>query len=67
MEKKIYLIYKDSIDDAATILGYIKGSEEEADKYCDEYNANCKYEWQEIYWMVLENLSKNNEKGNDSK
>lgn len=67
MEEKIYLIYNDSIDDASTILGYIKGTEEDADKYCDEYNANCKYEYQEIYWMVLENLSENKPKWSDSK
>lgn len=56
MKKDIYLIYNDSIDDAATILGYIEGTEEEADKYCDEHNANVKYEWDEIYWIKLDNL-----------
>lgn len=58
MEENIYLIYKDSMDDSATILGYIKGTMEDADKYCDEHNEKCKYEWEEIYWVLLENLIK---------
>ena len=57
MEEEIYLIFNDSIDDGATILGYIRGTEEEADKYCEEYNAHCNYEWQEVYYIRLENLT----------
>lgn len=57
-KQKIYLIYKDSMDDACEIYGYIKGSEEEADKYCDSHNETCRYEWEEIHWQVIEDLSK---------
>ena len=57
MEEEIYLIYKDSSDDAATILGYIKGTEEEADKFCEVYNSECLYEWQEVYYEKLSKLS----------
>lgn len=56
MNKNIYLIYKDSCDDACTIIGYIEGTSEDADKYCDEYNKNVNYEYEEIYWMKLEKL-----------
>ena len=54
--KNIYLIYKDSCDDAATIIGYIEGTSEDADKYCSEYNAKVKYSWEEITWELLTNL-----------
>ena len=37
-EEGIYLIYKDSMDDCCEIVGYIKGTAEDADKYCTEYN-----------------------------
>ena len=59
MEKKIYLIYTDSQDDCAAILGYIEGTEEDADKYCDEYNAPLKgTPWREAEWMELDKLNK---------
>lgn len=57
MEKNIYLIYKDSVDDAATILGYIEGTAEDADKYCEEYNKNCKYWYEKIEWDKLYKLN----------
>ena len=56
MEGKIYLIYKDSMDDYATIVGYIQGTEEEADKYCEKYNAKAEYEFEEIWYEELKNL-----------
>ncbi len=52
----IYLIYNDSMDDAATIVGYIKGTWEEADAYCNDYNAKCKYGYQHVTWDLLDNL-----------
>lgn len=58
MANNIYLIYKDSVDDACTIIGYIEGTSEDADKYCDEHNANVKYEREEIYWEKLTKLNK---------
>ena len=59
MEKKIYLIYEDSEDDAAAILGYIEGTEEDADKYCNEYNAPLKgTPWPTAEWIELDKLNK---------
>lgn len=57
MEKGIYLIFNDSIDDACTIIGYIEGTAEDADKYCDEYNSKVKYIWEEVTWEKLTNLT----------
>ena len=54
---KIYLIYKDSIDDATHIMGYVLGTEEDADAYCDEINKEAKYEWEEYYWQEIEKLN----------
>ena len=59
MEKKIYLIYTDSQDDSAAILGYVEGTEEDADKYCDEYNAPLKgTPRSEATWIELDKLNK---------
>lgn len=57
MENSIYLIFKDSIDDACEIKGYIYGTMEDADKYCDDYNKNCRYSWEEITWEKIERLN----------
>lgn len=56
-EKKVYLIFRDSVDDACEIRGYICGTASDADKYCEEYNKNCSYEWEEITWLELEKLN----------
>lgn len=56
-EKNIYLIYKDSMDDACTIIGYIEGTSEDADRYCNEHNKNVRYEWEKITWDKLDKLS----------
>lgn len=56
--KGIYLILKDDIDDASTIIGYIEGTEEDAEKYCDEHNSEVEYEWQEVTWVFLEKITK---------
>ena len=55
-KNNIYIIYKDDIDDACEIKGYIRGTEEDADKYCDELNKDHKYEWQDYTWEVLNKL-----------
>lgn len=57
MENGIYLIYKDSIDDACEIKGYIYGTADDADKYCEEHNKNCRYCWEEITWERIERLN----------
>lgn len=54
----IFLIYKDSMDDACTIEGYIIGTSEDADRYCDELNKGHQYEWEDFDWMKIDNLNK---------
>lgn len=50
--KKVYLIYKDSIDDACEIKGYIIGTEEDAEQYCQKLNEGHRYEWEDFVWEV---------------
>ena len=59
MEKKIYLIYNDSMDDYASIIGYIEGTGEDAEKYCQEYNS-CPQRsyWNKVQWEELDKLNK---------
>ena len=57
MEKNLYLIFKDSMDDACEIKGAIVGTEEQADEWCEKYNKKCKYEWQEVYYVKLDILT----------
>lgn len=38
MEKKIYLIFADSVDTVCEIKGYIRGTEEDAQAYCEDLN-----------------------------
>lgn len=52
---EVYLIYKDSMDDCATIVGYAT-SPDAADRYCSEHNKGCRYEWEELTWERLEKL-----------
>ena len=59
MERKIYLIYKDGADDSAEILGYIEGTAEDAERYCEEYNAPLKDTWwRKVEWTELDKLNK---------
>ena len=57
MEKNIYLIYRDCIDDTVSIVGYIEGTTEDADKYCEHFNrspfsgAGC------VQWRELDKLN----------
>lgn len=57
-ETSIFLIYRDGMYEAATVEGYIEGTEEEADAYCAEYNKGCKYYWEEVTYEKLKRLNK---------
>ena len=57
MEKKVFLIYRDSGDDTCSIRGYIYGTEEDADAYCREINKDAKYEWDCYYLEELVRLN----------
>ena len=58
IEKDIYVIYSDSLDDACWIGGYIEGTAEDAEQYCQEHNATAKWPWNEVEWDYLEKLNK---------
>ena len=53
---EVYLIYRDSMDDCATIEGYVIG-EDAADRYIEEHNKGCRYEYEELTWERLDELS----------
>ena len=57
MEKKHYLIFRDNSDDRAYILGYIFGTEEEADAYCSKLNENATYIWDEFEYKEIDKLN----------
>ena len=44
------------MDDCATIIGYIKGTEKDADRYVEEYNSACDREWQKVWWEELKKM-----------
>ena len=56
MGAKVYLIYKDYQDDGCCFIGRFVGTEEEVDRYCDEYNSKCRYEWEEISWICVADM-----------
>lgn len=56
MGTKVYLIYKDIPDDGCEFIGRFVGTEEEVDRYCDEYNSKCRYEWEEITWLCVADM-----------
>lgn len=56
MGTKVFLIYKDDQDDACYFMGRFVGTEEEVDRYCDEYNSKCRYEWEEISWLCVADM-----------
>ena len=59
MEKKIYLIFSDSFDTVCEIKGYLRGTEEEAQAYCEDLNkANAEQE-KDFVWMELTQLPAN--------
>lgn len=57
-ESGIYVIFRDSQDDYCDIKGFIRGTEEEAEEYCNAFNENCKHYWEEIEWEKIEVLNK---------
>ena len=59
MEKKMYVIYWDSQDDCCHIKGYIYGTQDEADAYCNELNKNNKYYWEDYTWEELKREENN--------
>lgn len=56
MGTKVYLIYKDDQDDCCVFYGRFVGTEEEVDRYCEEYNSKCRYEWEEISWLCVADM-----------
>lgn len=59
MEKKIFLIYSDSANTACRIKGYIRGTAEEAQAYCEALNSAEAGEGKVFVWMELSLLSAN--------
>ena len=55
---KVYLIYRDTADDAVEIKGYIIGTEQDAKEYCKELNRDCRNIWDELTYEELEHLNK---------
>ena len=60
-EEGIYLIYKDSADDSCEIVGYIRGTEKEAEKYCAEYNKKQGRPWRLVEYEKIHDLSNEGE------
>jgi transcriptional regulator with XRE-family HTH domain len=56
MGTKVYLIYKDNQDDVCAFIGRFVGTEKEVDRYCDEYNSKCRYEYEEIFWLCVADM-----------
>ena len=56
-EKKIYVIYTDSPDDSCFMLGYIEGTAEDAEIYCQKHNATVTWECNKVEWEELEKLN----------
>lgn len=53
MEKKIYLIFSDNFDTLCEIKGYIRGTEAEAQAYCEELNKTKGKQLKDFVWMEL--------------
>ena len=60
----LYLILNDSLDDYANIVGYVEGTKEDAEKFCNDYNRKCKHKWNEVWY---EEIVKLNQRGSISK
>lgn len=56
-DEKIYLIFRDSMDDCCEIIGYIKGTEEDAEAYCNAYNEKLEPWRIPAEYMLIDNLS----------
>lgn len=57
MENRIYLIYRDDCDDSCEIKGYILGTAEEAEAYCENLNKGHEFIWEDFDWMELDCLN----------
>ena len=57
MENKFYLIYRDSLDDACSIAGFVFGTEDDVASCCEELNKDAKYEWDRYYCEDLKCLN----------
>ena len=56
MSTKVYLIYRDDMDDYCSFIGRFEGTEEEVERYCEEYNKKCRYFWEHIDWLCVADL-----------
>ncbi len=57
MERKIYLIFADRVDTVCEVKGYIRGTEADAQAYCEELNQIQPGVTREFVWMELPPLS----------
>ena len=55
---KVFLIYRDTADDNVEIKGYIIGTEQDAEEYCNKLNKDCKHYWEELTYEEIEHLNK---------
>ena len=53
MERKTYLIFSDSVDTVCDIKGYIRGTVEKAQAYCEGLNRNLENQEKEFVWMEI--------------
>lgn len=53
----LYLILNDSLDDYANIVGYVEGTKEDAEKFCNDYNRKCKHKWNEVWYEEIVKLN----------
>lgn len=59
MERKIYLIFSDSVDTVCEIKGYIRGTMEDAQTYCEDLNRANGEQEKEFVFMELTQLVAN--------
>lgn len=60
--EKTFVLFRDGMDcDTCEILGYIRGSEKDAVRYCDECNTDCECKWEKVEYAVATNLLEEND------
>lgn len=57
MEEKIYLIDSYDCDDYIKIVGCIIGTEDDARKFCEEYNSKCESHWDKVWYEEIKKLN----------
>lgn len=57
MEKYIFVIYADCIDDACEFKGYIYGTSDDAEAYCNEINKDIEWPDYKYTWIALDCLN----------